>query len=149
MAEQVNKSIIVKGDVENIYSLWANLENFPKFMKPIKSVRKTGERTSHWVVETPFHQKIEWDAATTTLEQNKRIAWNSTGGDVKTSGQVTFMELPDNQIQVNVTMQYVPYRSFSKVIAIWLMDDLEGQLLENLRNFKKYAEKKEKSHKKR
>lgn len=142
MTEQVNKSIIVKGDVENIYAVWANFENFPNFMKPIKSVKKTGDRTSHWVVEGPFEQKIEWDAETTTLEQNKRIAWNSIGGDVKTTGQVTFMQLPDKQTQVNVTLQYVPNENLSKVIAEQLFGNLESQLLENLRSFKKYAEEK-------
>jgi len=142
MPEQVNKSIIVKGKVDEIYPLWENFENFPNFMKPVKEVKKTGERTSHWVVEAPFDQKIEWDAETTTLEKNKRIAWNSTDGDVKTTGQVTFNELPQDQTQVNVTLQYVPGAGLSKVIAQQVFGDPGQQLQENLREFKAFAEEK-------
>lgn len=142
MAEKVNGSIIVKGKVEDIYPLWENFENFPNFMKPVKEVEKTGERTSHWVVEAPFDQKIEWNAETTTLEKNKRIAWNSIDGDVKTTGQVTFNELPQEQTQVNVTLQYVPDKGLSKVIAQQVFGDPEQQLQENLREFKVFAEEK-------
>lgn len=32
MSDQVVESIIVKGPVEAIYDLWADVENYPKFM---------------------------------------------------------------------------------------------------------------------
>ncbi len=140
MSEKVNDSIIVKGKVEDIYDLWADFENFPNFMEPLESVQKTGERRSHWVVNGPFDQKIEWDAETTTLEPNKRIAWNSVGGDVKTTGQVTFTALPGEQTQVNVTLQYAPEQTVSSVMAAPLLSDPEQKLQDSLRNFKKYAE---------
>ncbi|NIR46908.1 SRPBCC family protein [candidate division KSB1 bacterium] len=139
MPEQVTKSIIVKGKVSDIYDIWADFEKFPNFMEPVKRIEKTGDRTSHWVVEGPFDSVIEWDAETTTLEQNKRIAWNSKNGDIKTSGQVTFTELPQNQTQVNVTLQYLP-KGISSVIYDKLFGNLEEQLAENLRKFKAFAE---------
>lgn len=140
MPEQVTKSIIVKGDVSDVYRLWANFENFPHFMKHIKSVTRTGDRTSHWVMEGPLGRKVEWDAETTRLEENKRIAWNSTGGDIKTSGQVTFNELPNNQTEVTVILQYVPPAGKAGEMVAELFGDLEGKLHEDLRNFKAYAE---------
>ena len=140
MHEQINRNIIVKGELGDIYDLWANFENFPKFMKPVQSVEKTGDGISHWVVEGPFEQKLEWDAETTTLEQNKRIAWKSIRGDIKTTGQVTFTELPNQETQVALTLQYAPSENLSRVIDIYPFGDLEEQLLENLRSFKKYAE---------
>lgn len=69
MAHQATKSLIVKGELSEIFDLWANFEIFPNFMKPINSVVKTGERTSHWVVEGPFGKTLEWDAETTTFEK--------------------------------------------------------------------------------
>ncbi len=140
MPEQINKSIIVKGDAKDIFDLWANFENFPHFMQPIKSVTKTGVRTSHWVVEGPFGRTIEWDAEMTTFERKKRIAWNSTGGDIKTTGQVTFNELPNEQTQVSVTLQYVPGDGFSREIADKLFGNAQQQLDSNLRSFKVFAE---------
>lgn len=140
MSNQATDTIIVKGSVDEVYKLWADFENFPKFMEPIKSVEKIDDRRSRWVVEGPFDTTIQWQAETTTLEENKRIAWNSIEGDVKTSGQVTFMQLPEDQTQVTVTLQYTPKAGLSSVIADKLFGDLEGQLKENLRRFKVFAE---------
>jgi len=140
MQNQVNKNIIVKGEAKDLYPIWADFENLPDFMEPIKEVKKTGDRTTHWVVEGPFGQNIEWDAETTTLEKNKRIAWNSIGGDIKTTGQVTFTELPNEQTQVSVTLQYVTDEKVSPVIASNLLDNPEDHLMKSLRSFKKYVE---------
>lgn len=141
MTNQVNKSIIVKGKISDIFAIWENFENFPNFMKPVKSVKKTGDRSSHWVLEGPDGENLEWDAETTTLEKNKRIAWNSKdGGDIKTTGQVTFTELPHEETQVTVTLQYVPENGLAAKATEKLIADPEQQLLENLRSFKSFAE---------
>lgn len=143
MAHQATKSLIVKGELSEIFDLWANFEIFPNFMKPINSVVKTGERTSHWVVEGPFGKTLEWDAETTTFEKNRRIAWNSIDnerGNFKTSGQVTFTALPQNETQITVTLQYVLLVGTAGSFFDKLFTDLNALLLENLRDFKAYAE---------
>ena len=141
MADQVTRDIIVKARVADVYDLWANFENFPQFMTYITSIIKTGDRTSHWVMDGPLGKKLEWDAETTTLEPQKRIAWNSRdGGDIKTSGQVTFNALPQNQTEVTVTLQYVPPAGKIGEFVANLFSDPEKRLDEDLRNFKAYAE---------
>lgn len=141
MADQVTKSIIVQGNITNIYNLWANFENFPHFMKNIVSVTKTGPDTSHWVMKGPLGKNIEWDAKTTRMEENKRIAWNSMEreGDITTSGQVTFNALPQGQVEVMATIHYVPSSKLAEIGAA-LFADPEKQLAEDLQNFKRYAE---------
>ncbi|MCX6049881.1 MAG: SRPBCC family protein [Chloroflexi bacterium] len=134
------KNILVKAPIEQVYQTWANFENFPNFMHHIKQVDKTGDRTSHWVMEGPLNTKIEWDAETTRLDENKRIAWNSITGDIKTSGQVTFNELPDKQVEVTVMLKYVPPAGLAGEIIAELFSNPEGKLLEDLRNFKRYIE---------
>lgn len=141
MQEQFTKSIIVKGDVSSIYQLWANFENFPSFMKNIKSVTKTGERMSHWVMQGPLGIKVEWDAETVRLEPNQRISWRSLdNGGLKTTGQVVFSELPQNETQITVTLQYVPPAGMAGEVVADLFKNPEKQLEEDLYNFKKYAE---------
>ncbi len=141
MAHQVTKSIIVKADVHTVYSIWANFEQFPYFMHYIKTVTKTGERTSHWVMDGPLGQTVEWDADTTTLETNKRIAWNSRdGGDIITSGQVTFTPLEHEQTEITVTLQYVPPAGKLGELAAKLFSNPEQQLDEDLRHFKGFVE---------
>jgi uncharacterized membrane protein len=141
MADQVTRDIIVKGSPAEVYDIWANFENFPHFMKYISSITKTGERTSHWVIEGPLGRQLEWDAETTKLEPNKRIAWNSRdGGDIKTSGQVTFNALPQNQTQITVTLQYVPPAGKLGEFVANLFSNPEKRLDEDLQNFKAYIE---------
>jgi uncharacterized membrane protein len=142
ITQPVTKSIIVKADLERVYNAWADFENFPHFMENIKSVVKTGERTSHWVMEGPFSMHIEWDAETTRLEKNKRIAWNSITGEgrIKTSGQVTFNALPNEEVEVTATLRYVPPAGLAGEIAAELFGDPEGRLVTALRNFKHYIE---------
>ena len=77
-------------------------------MKNIKSVEKRPDGSTHWVMDGPLGKKVEWDAETTMFEPNKRIAWHSREGSaIKTSGQVTFVELGTGQTQVNLTIQWV------------------------------------------
>jgi uncharacterized membrane protein len=141
MAEQFTKDIIVKANIDDVYAIWADFENFPRFMTYIKAITKTSDRTSHWVMEGPLGKDLEWDAEMTTLEPNKRIAWNSRdGGDIKTSGQVTFNELAQRQTEITVTLQYVPPAGKVGEFVAHLFSDPDKRLDEDLRNFKAYAE---------
>jgi uncharacterized membrane protein len=134
------KNIIVKAPLHEVYAAWADFEKFPHFMQHIRSVTKTGERTSRWLMEGPFHLRLEWDAETTRLEENKRIAWSSTEGDIKTSGQVTFNALPDGQVEVTVMLKYVPPAGIAGDLFARLFNDPESMLASDLRNFKQYIE---------
>jgi len=110
-------------------------------MTYIKALTKTGDRTSHWVMKGPLGKDLEWDAETTTLEPNKRIAWNSRdGGDIKTTGQVTFNKLAQNQTEITVVLQYVPPAGKLGEFVAQLFSDPDKRLDQDLRNFKEYAE---------
>lgn len=141
MTDRITKSIIVDGDINRIYNLWANFENFPHFMHNIKSVTKMGNDMSHWMMEGPLGKTIEWDARTTRMEPNKRIAWNSMdNSDLTTSGQVTFNALPHDQVEVTVTLQYQPPAGKLGEMVANLFDDPEAKLEQDLYRFKTYAE---------
>ncbi len=134
------KNIIVKAPLHDVYEAWADFEKFPRFMEHIRSVAKTGEQSSRWLMEGPFHMRLEWNAETTRLEPNKRIAWSSTEGDIKTSGQVTFNALPDGQVEVTVMLKYVPPAGIAGDLFARLFNDPQGMLESDLRNFKRYIE---------
>ena len=141
MSNQVTKSIIVKRPVADLFQLWANFENFPHFMENIHSVQKTGDRTSHWTLQGPLGTKVEWDAETTLMEENKRIAWNSKDrSPVTTSGQVTFNALPNNETEVTVLMHYDPPAGMAGDMVAKFFGHPEKRLEEDLQNFKNYAE---------
>jgi uncharacterized membrane protein len=142
MSEQTAQTIIVQGSPREVFDLWADVESFPRFMKHIKSVTRTGDRSTHWVAEGPMGTNVEWDANTTVFEPGKRIGWNSDpGSGIRTSGMVTFVELPKNQTEVNVAMHYEPPAGkVGQAVAAVFSADPVDRLAEDLRGFKAYAE---------
>lgn len=139
MANHTTRTVLVKGDAADVYAAWADLERFPTFLKHVKSVTRTGENTSHWVAQGPMGIDVEWDAETTRMEPGKRIAWHSThGSDVRTSGQVTFNQLPNDLTEVTVTFQHAT--DSLKGMAGQLLLGLDGILEEALRQFKAHLE---------
>lgn len=139
MPTQATKSVIVKASASECFRAWADVERFPQFMRWVQSVTKTGSDMSHWVAQGPMGRRIEWDARTTRMEENRRIAWNSTRGDVETTGQVTFNDLPDGDCEVTCVLQYDIANPVAKAAGD-LLADLQGRLNEDLRNFKSYCE---------
>lgn len=141
MADMVNKSVVVKANVTDVYRIWSNFDKFPLFMKNIKSVTKTDDDTSHWVMQGPLGVKVEWDAKTIQQDENKRIAWKSIDGDIKTSGQVTFDELSQGETRVNVSMGYEPPAGAAGKAVADLFSNPESRLEDDLHRFKDYIEK--------
>lgn len=141
MPDQTTKSIIVGAPVADVFAAWADFENFPRFMKHVRSITRTGEKTTRWEAEGPLGQTVEWDAETTRFEPDKRIAWRSTEtSPVRTSGQVTFNELSPQETEITVTLQYVPPGGAAGEAAARLLSNPEAMLEEDLRGFKSYVE---------
>src|SRR5512134_2455242 len=140
MSEQIVKSIIVKGAVSDLYHIWSSFENFPIFMEHIKSVTRVDDRLSHWVMQGPLGTRVEWDAETTRMEPDRRIAWSSKdNSELKTSGQVTFKELGANETEVTVMLHYDPPAGMVGEVVAQLFGNPEGRLAEDLRRFKEYV----------
>jgi uncharacterized membrane protein len=143
MGDQVTRTIIVKADVNSVYQVWSNFENFPTFMENIESVTNTGPRTSHWAMSGPMGKTLEWDAETTLMEENSRIAWNSKDMDdneLTTSGMVTFTPLSQGETQITAIVQYEPKGGILGDVAEKLFGNPGEKLEEDLRNFKNYIE---------
>jgi uncharacterized membrane protein len=141
MNDATIRAIIVGAPAAEVFAAWASFETFPQFMKHIKSVTRTGERTTRWVAAGPLGRDVEWEAETTRYEPPKRIAWHSLeSSPVRTSGQVTFNELPNGQTEVTVTLKYVPPGGAAGERLAQLLNDPEERLDEDLRNFKAFVE---------
>lgn len=138
MADRITKTIAVDRSADELYRIWSNFDNFPHFMRNIKSITRTGANTSHWVMEGPLGKDVEWDARVTDLVPGKRIRWESIRGDVDTAGEVVFNEIATNRTDVTVSMRYEAKGTANKLGA--LFSDPEGDLEEDLNNFRTYAE---------
>ncbi|MBP6343509.1 MAG: SRPBCC family protein [Candidatus Omnitrophica bacterium] len=140
MTEHIVKNIIIKGSPDEIYSLWEDFESFPKFMRYIRSVRKIDEKRSLWSMRFCLALRLKWEARLTDLQKDRRIAWNSVSGDIKTSGQVTFLGLDHNETDVTVHMQYVPPLGYLGAVLVRWISNPDGKVMEDLKRFKKHAE---------
>ena len=141
MADPITKSIIVKGNLEAVFATGADFESFPKFMEHIKSVTRRDDRISHWVLEGAAGTTVEWDAETTMFEPPRRIGWNSRDSSpIKTSGQVLFTDLNEDETEVTVILKYEPPTGTSGEVGQALFKDVERRLDEDLRRFKKHVE---------
>ena len=140
--QRVEKSVRVKAPLEQVYRYWRSFENFPSFMEHVEEVRATGPsgRTSHWKLKGPMGKTVEYDAELTKDEPNKLIGWNSTGGEVQTTGEVTFTPLDDNT-EVHVVMQWydLPGGPVGQVASTMLQNP-DKMLEEDLQRFKDVAE---------
>src|SRR5256885_1640117 len=56
---QVHRSVLVNATPEKAYEFVRDLENFPRFMKHVKTVYFTGEKRCHWVVRGPAGMQVE------------------------------------------------------------------------------------------
>src|SRR5215212_2538142 len=107
MPQRVEGNIEIEAPVETVYSYWETLENLPNFMANVEEVTPTGPDTTHWRVKGPFGKTLEWEAQTIQKKQNSAMAWNSTQGEVGTSGQVRFLEAGQpGRTRLEVQMNY-------------------------------------------
>ena len=137
---EVRQAIEVMATPEKAYEMWSRFEAFPSFMQNVIEVRKTGDRTFHWVVEGPLGQRIEWDAEVTVNEPGKFIGWRSTTADIDNSGAVRF-EPTEHGTRVFVLMTFnQPVGPIGAVVAKVTGSDPQKMVRQDLRRFKQLIE---------
>jgi uncharacterized membrane protein len=107
---RVERSITINASREAVYSFWRNLENLPRFMKHVQCVRKVDDKHSHWMVEGPAGQTVEWDAEIINEIPNELLAWRSLpGASVDNAGSVRFEHATAGRgTKVTISLQYDP-----------------------------------------
>jgi uncharacterized membrane protein len=136
----VVKTVVVNAPISQVFNYWKSFENFPRFMENIESVQVTGPDMTRWTAKGPLGTAVEWDAKTLYVEQNKKISWESTGGQVETHGAVLFKELDNGQTEVTVGLEYSPVGGALGEAVAKLFSDPENKLEEDLNRFKQVAE---------
>jgi len=106
----VRAVVTIDRPASEIYNLWRDFENLPRFMSHLRSVEVRDERTSHWTVSATGRDRLEWDAVITQDRPNQYIAWRSVeGADVEHAGEVRFVPAPGNRgTEVHLTMNVLP-----------------------------------------
>jgi uncharacterized membrane protein len=139
---RVDRAVTVAKPRAEVYRLWRDLENLPRFMKHIESVRQLDDRHSRWVVCAPAGKTVEWEAEIINEIENELIGFRSICGNVNLAGSVQFKDAPAGRgTEVIVELQYVPPVGLLGAFAAKMWgEEPSQQITEDLRRFKQMAE---------
>jgi uncharacterized membrane protein len=112
------------------------------WQEQISEVRKTGAKTSHWVMLPGDDPKksIEWDSEILKDEPGVRIAWTSIGGDSENAGEVVFEPAPGDRGTVVTVLQNFRLSKVESTLETLIGRNPKQSVIENLRHFKALAE---------
>lgn len=132
-------TIIVDAPVHEVFMMWRNLENFPQYMSSVKEVKMLDGNKSHWKGNF-MGLTQEWDALTTEIVEDRKIAWKSTSG-FENSGWVSF-EPHGGGTKITVHFEYNPPVSIigDMAEALFVGADFDDAIARDLDNFKARVE---------
>jgi uncharacterized membrane protein len=139
----LHAAITVKQPPDEVYRFWRDLENLPRFMIHLESVREIGDGRYRWRARSPLRGTVEWEAEITEDRPGELIAWRSTKGIIAgTSGSVRFTEAPGGRgTEVRVNLRYVQAGGTAgAAVARLLGEHPEQQVRDDLRRFKQVME---------
>jgi len=136
------KSIHIHAAPEEVYDLWTNYENFPRFMSHVVEVRDLGRSRSHWVVRGPGGSEFAWNSVLTEQTRPYRLAWRSEpGAEIPQAGSIQ-LERRDGGTDVTVRMSYTPPAGvLGHGLATLLGSDPKAKMDEDLARMKAYIER--------
>jgi uncharacterized membrane protein len=139
----VRDSVTVSRRPHEVFALWRRLEDLPRYMPHLESVRELDARRSHWVTKPVAGMRFEWDAEIIDELEGEHIGWRSLpGADIVSAGSVHFKPAPGGRgTEVHVALQYdPPAGKVGGFVARLLGDDPASQIREDLRRFKQWLE---------
>jgi uncharacterized membrane protein len=143
---QVQRSVTVNKPREELFRIWRNFENLPRFMTHLQRVdvdEADGGKRSHWAAKAPLGREVEWDSEIIEERENEHVAWKSLPGSlVESMGAVQFSDAPGGRgTIVTVSMEYhPPAGSMGAAIAKMFGEEPAVQIKEDLRHFKQMME---------
>src|SRR6266496_1038791 len=143
---RVEGAVTVNKPRQELYRIWRNFENLPRFMTHLQKVTVDelgGDKRSHWVAKAPLGREIAWDSEITDERENEYLAWHSLPGSIVASmGSVKFMDAPNGRGTIlQVSMQYHPLGgSMAAAFAKLFGEEPDIQVREDLRHFKQIME---------
>jgi uncharacterized membrane protein len=138
----LHKTIVVEAPVERAYALFADFENFPRFMQHVRRVKRLDDGRAHWFVEGPAGIPLGWDARVTQQEPGRTFAWRAEGAGGLAHDGIVHFEPADGRTKLEI---HLCYRSlpgpFGRALASLLGADPKRALDEDMIRFKSLLER--------
>jgi len=141
---ELRKTLIVRAPIDEVYSFWTHVENFPRFMEHVHQVVRDPRNPlrSHWEVRGPGGVTMTWDAEVTRHVPDELFAWKTLpGSGVEHAGAIQFEEVGDDITRVHVRMTYnPPAGALGHAVASLIGADPKSRMDEDLVRFKSLLE---------
>ncbi len=135
---RIEKAIIIDRAPAQVFNYWRDLENLPRFMPHLRSVKVLSNGISHWAVDGPVGP-VEWDAEIINEHPGSLLAWQTLpGAEVRSAGTVRFESVDGgHRTKVSVVMQFQPPIGSLGAVVARIFGESPGQRLgEDLVRFK-------------
>jgi len=134
----VSKYIRIDAPRSQVYELWRDPSNFPRFMPDVKSVENHGDHW-HWELSGPIGTTVKFDSVVVEDVPGVKLAWKSTSGNTPNSGVVRFDDRGD-ATDMEYALEFDPPLGKAGEVVATLFDDPEDKVERALVAFKELAE---------
>lgn len=138
----IRTNAVINKPISEVYAFWRNLENLPKFMNHLESVKTISETKSEWTAKGPAGiGTLTWNAEIIKDQKEKLLSWQSLpDATVKNFGKVLF-KAHGNKTEIEVTISYrAPLGLAGEGAAKLLNPYFEKVVNDDIKNLQVYLE---------
>ncbi|WP_327064817.1 SRPBCC family protein [Kitasatospora sp. NBC_01250] len=134
---RIEESVEVNAPLPEVYAQWNRFEEFPRFMRGVVSAHRAGPGASTWVVDTAGGRR-EFEAHTTEVETDRRVAWSSEAGSSRETGVVTFHRIDQSTTRLMLQLDIEAHGVRERVAEA--LGFVDRRVIDDLHDFKKHVE---------
>lgn len=138
----IRVSSVINKPLSEVYAFWRNLENLPKFMNHLHSVKSINHTVSEWTAKGPAGiGRVSWKAEIVKDEKEKLLSWNSLPeSSIENAGKVIFKP-KGNATELDITISYrAPLGAAGESAAKLLNPYFQKIVNDDILNLKEYLE---------
>ncbi len=138
----VTESITIGRPVADVFPLWRDPTNAPRFMRDVERVDVLDDHRSRWTVRGPGGVQLTFESELINVIDDELVAWRTLrGADVASAGSVRVRPRGDAATELTVTLQYdPPGGKAGAAVAALLGRSPASRLREDLRRLKALLE---------
>lgn len=98
---------VINKPIGEVFDFWRNLENLPKFMSHLDSIKTIDATTSEWTAKGPAGiGSVSWKAKIVKDRKDKLLSWNSLeDSTIRNAGKVVFKS-HGSTTELDITISY-------------------------------------------